>query len=167
TRSPNAMLRVSALLQSRAMKTSFARPLAILLSALFMASPALATCGGGGGGGVGGMSSGGGSSPQVYYVPWKVRGEKDPPAMGLVLYWFPVSNEELKKSSLRDSRVLSLYAAQCISMELADSRTPAAQKLVGESKPPVAVLASSDGSVVGRAEGKDGIPKVAQGEKSG
>ena len=111
------------------------------------------------------MSSGGGSSPQVYYVPWKVRGEKDPPATGLVLYWFPVSNEELKKSSLRESRVLSLYAAQCISMELADYRTPAAQKLVGESKPPVAVLAERDGSVVGRAENKDGMLKVEQVEK--
>ena len=147
------------------MKTSFARPLAILLSALFMASPALATCGGGGGGGGGGMSGGGGSSPQVYYVPWRVRGEKDPPAMGLVLYWFPVSNDELKRSSLRESRVLSLYAAQCISMELADYRTPAAQKLVGDSKPPVAVLAEHDGSVVGRAVGKDGMLKVEQVEK--
>src|SRR2546421_3066874 len=50
-----------------------------------------------------------------------------------------------KRSSLRESRVLSLYAAQCISMELADYRTPAAQKLVGDSKPPVAVLAEHDG----------------------
>src|SRR3989442_6318907 len=90
-----------------------ARSLAVLLITLFAISPAWATCGGGGGGGVGGMSGGGGSSPTVYYVPWKIRTPKDPAPMGLVLYWFPVSQEELQKSSLRASRPLSLYAAQC------------------------------------------------------
>jgi tetratricopeptide (TPR) repeat protein len=111
------------------------------------------------------MSSGGSSNPQVYYVPWKVRAEKDPPAAGLVLYWLPLTNEELKKSSLRESRALSLYASQCISMELADFRTPAGQKLVGDSKAPVAVLATPDGSTIGKAENKDGILKVEQVEK--
>jgi tetratricopeptide (TPR) repeat protein len=132
---------------------------------LFAVSPAFATCGGGGGGGGGGMSSGGSSSPQVYYVPWKAREAKDPPAAGLVLYWFPLTNEELKKSSLRESRPLSLYAAQCISMELADFRTPEGQKLVGDSKAPVAVLATPGGEPIGKVESKDGILKVAQVEK--
>src|SRR5882672_8944367 len=104
------------------MKTSnttlFARILATLLITLFAVSPAWATCGGGGGGG--GMSGGGGSgsAPETYPVPWKVRSPKDPPAKGLVVYWFPASSEELKKSSLRMSRSLSLYASQCVSMEL-------------------------------------------------
>ena len=47
---------------------------------------------------------------------------KIPHRKGLVLYWFPASQDELKKSSLRASRTLSLYAGQCISMELADTK---------------------------------------------
>ncbi len=144
----------------------FARLMATLLIVLFAISPAWATCGGGGGGGGGGMSGGGGgSSPEVYYVPWKVRAPKDPPAKGLVLYWFPASKEELEKSSLRASRPLSLYATQCISMELADTRIPNAEKLVGESKLPVAVLATPDGTPVNKVENKDGRLKVEQVEK--
>ena len=145
-----------------------ARPFAILLITLFAVSPAWATCGGGGGGGGGGMSGGGGGGPaaEVYPVPWKVRAPKDPPAMGLVLYWFPSSVEELKRSSLRMSRTLSLYASQCISMELADGQVPNAQKLVGESKLPVAVLATPDGTPVTRVENKDGKLKVENVEKA-
>ncbi len=147
------------------MKPSITHSLTVLLIILLSFSPVWATCGGGGGGGVGGMS-GGGSNPQVYFVPWKVRELKDPPpAAGLVLYWFPLTTEELKKSSLRESRVLSLYAAQCISMEIADYRTPAGQKLIGDSKPPLAVLARPDGSVINKAENVNNILKVEQVEK--
>src|SRR5881227_3330152 len=94
----------ASLLQSRAMKTRITHPLSVLLALLLTSAPAWATCGGGGGGGVGGMSGGGGggsSNPIVYVVPWKLRAEKDQPPMGLVLYWFPLTNEELKRSSLR------------------------------------------------------------------
>src|SRR3954470_986250 len=152
------------LLQSSAMKRSISRPLALLLISLFAASPAWATCGGGGGGGVGGMS-GGGPTPKVYYVRWKARAPKDPPAAGLVLYWFPVSNDETKKSSMLESRVLSLYASQCISMELADYPTPDGQKLIGSSKPPLAVLATPDGTPVSKVENQDGKLKVTEVEK--
>jgi tetratricopeptide (TPR) repeat protein len=148
------------------MKKRIAHPLAFVLALLFASAPAWATCGGGGGGGVGGMGGGGGSSNlTVYVVPWKVRGEKDPPPLGLVLYWLPLSNEELKRSSLRESRVLSLYSAQCVSTELADYRTEAGRKLLGDSKPPVAVLAEADGSVLGKAENSGGILKVEQVER--
>lgn len=146
-------------------KSLIARALVTVLIALITVSPLWATCGGGGGGGVGGMS-GGGASPTVYYVPWKLREPKDPPAMGLILYWFPASKEELKKSSLRASRPLSLYAAQCISMELADERVPNAQQLLGQSKLPVAVLATPDGTLVTKVENTDGKLKVEQLEKA-
>jgi tetratricopeptide (TPR) repeat protein len=85
--------------------------------------------------------------------------------MGLVLYWFPASKEELQKSSLRASRPLSLYATQCISMELADSQVPNAEKLIGGSKLPVAVLATPDGTPVTKVENKDGKLKVETVEK--
>jgi tetratricopeptide (TPR) repeat protein len=147
------------------MKSPVTRLLSLLLVTLSALSPAFATCGGGGGGGGGGMSSNSSTSTQVYYVPWRVREPKDPPAAGLVLYWFPLTNDELKKSSLRESRTLSLYASQCISMELADFRTPEGAKLIGDSKPPVAVLATPEGAPVGKAESAGGILKVAQVEK--
>jgi tetratricopeptide (TPR) repeat protein len=111
------------------------------------------------------MSSGGSSTQQTYPVPWKVREPKDPPAAGLVLYWFPLSKDELKRSSLRESRMLSLYASQCVSMELADFHTPEGGKLLGDSKPPVVVLATPEGAPVGKAEGASGVLKVAQVEK--
>jgi tetratricopeptide (TPR) repeat protein len=148
------------------MKTQLARPFAVLLLLLLTAQSSWSTCGGGGGGGVGGMSGGGGgSNPEVYRVPWKVRGPKDPPAQGLVLYWFPASNDELKRSSLLTSRTLSLYATQCVAMEWADHRVPNADKLIGDSGLPVAVLATGDGTPVSKVENKDGRLKVEQVEK--
>jgi tetratricopeptide (TPR) repeat protein len=150
------------------MKSLNTRPLALALVLILASYPVFATCGGGGGGGGGGMSSGGsngGMSPPVYHVPWKIRKQDDPANGGLVLYWFPASKEELQKSSLRESRVLSLYASQCISMELADRNTPGAEKLLGESKVPVAVLATPDGVPVSKIENKDGRLKVTEVEK--
>src|ERR1041384_171739 len=141
------------------------RSLAILLALLFSFAPAWAPWGGGGGGGVGGMSGGGGDM-KIYYVPWKVRAPQDPPVtMGLVLYWFPATTEEVQKSSLRASRTLSLYAAQCVSMELADYRTDTGKKLIGDSKPPLAVLATPDGTTVSKIENKDGKLNVSDVEK--
>jgi hypothetical protein len=151
------------------LRSLFARSLATLLIVLFAVAPAWATCGGGGGGGVGGMSGGnagaGAAAPVVYYVPWKIRKPDDPAPAGLVLYWFPVSKEEVQKSSLRQSRTLTLYASQCITMELADSRVPNAEKLIGESKLPVAVLATPSGEPVTKVENKDGKLRVENVEK--
>lgn len=108
---------------------------------------------------------GGGSNMPVYVVPWKVRKPMDAPAQGLVLYWFPASVDEMKKSSLRESRVLSLYAAQCVSMEWADGHTANAEKLLGESKLPVAVLAQADGTPINKVENINGKLKLADVEK--
>src|SRR2546421_2532645 len=101
------------------MKTQIFRSIAVALLALFFAQSSFATCGGGGGGGGGGMSNSGGggggtNNPPVYNVPWKAA----PAAQsgGLVLYWFPASTVEVQNSSLRQSRTLSLYAAQCVAM---------------------------------------------------
>src|SRR6266545_1999855 len=146
------------------MKTHFYRSIAVALLALLSAQSSFATCGGGGGGGGGGMSNGGGgggTNAPVYPVPWEIRKPSDPPASGLVLYWFPGSVDEVRLSSLRESRILSLYASQCVSMELADARTPHAKELVGDSNLPVAVLARPDGMPVNKVENKDGKLKVA------
>jgi len=108
---------------------------------------------------------GGGVAEPVYRVPWKVLKSGDTlPKDGLVLYWFPTGQQELEKSSLRNSRTLTLYAEQCVSLEVADQRSPVGQKLAADQKLPVAVLATPDDSVIGRAENKDGFLKVEQVE---
>ena len=149
------------------MKTHLFRSIAVVLLALFFAQSSFATCGGGGGGGGGGMSNGGGggSNAPAYPVPWKVYKAKDVPAAGLVLYWFPASQNEINNSSLKESRVLSLYASQCVAMEVANTQIPNADKLVGNSELPIAVLATPEGTPVKKIENTSGKLKVADVEK--
>ena len=145
------------------------RTLAVLLMLVSLMSPVWATCGGGGGGGTGGVGGGGANGPvtPVYHVPWKMWDGKSPltTGNGMVLYWFPASNDELKRSSLLSSRLLTLYSAQCVSMSVVDFRTPELKDLIGDSKPPVAVLANGDGSVIKKVENTGGKLKVDQVEK--
>ena len=152
------------------MKTQLSRALATILIGLFSLSPAWATCGGGGGGGTGGVGGGGGKgsegpAPTVYMVPWKIWEAPSAPKKGLVLYWFPASNDEIKKSSLRQSRILTLYSAQCVTMTVADAKTPELQPIIGDSALPVAILASADGSPIKKIENTGGKLKVDQVEK--
>ena len=148
------------------MKTHFSRSIALSLLVLFFAQSSWATCGGGGGGGGGGMSSGGnngGSNAPVYIVPWKKP--STPPAGGLVLYWFLTGEKEYKSSPLRESRTLSLYATKCVAMQVADNTVPNADKLLGESKLPVAVLANADGTLINKIENTNGKLKLTDVEK--
>jgi len=127
----------------------------------------LATCGGGGGGGTGGMAGGGAMAEVVFQVPWKMlTGAEKMDAGGLVLYWFPASENELKNSSLRNSRTLSLYAGQCVTMGVADIGKPLGQKFAVDEKAPVAVLVQADGKILGKAQGEgDGKLRVGKVEK--
>src|SRR5918997_6219815 len=98
------------------MKTQLSRALATLLIVLFSLSPAWATCGGGGGGGTGGVAGGPrneGPAPTVYKVPWKIWEARSAPHKGLVLYWFPATNNEVKSSPMHTSRILTLMSSQC------------------------------------------------------
>jgi len=150
------------------MKTQLSRALATILIVLFSLSPAWATCGGGGGGGTGGVGGGGrseGPAPTVYKVPWKIWEARAMPNKGLVLYWFPASNDEVKKSSLLASRILTLYSAQCVTMTVADAKTPELQSVIGDSAVPVAVLVNADGSPINKVENTAGKLKVEQVEK--
>ena len=150
------------------MNKQLSRALATLLMVLFSLSPAWATCGGGGGGGTGGVGGGNrseGPAPAVYKVPWKFWEARAVPSKGLVLYWFPASNNELEKSSLKASRILTLYSAQCVSMTVADARTPELKSIIGDSALPVAVLATADGSPINKVENTAGKLKVEQVEK--
>jgi tetratricopeptide (TPR) repeat protein len=150
------------------MNKAVSRSTAIFMALLLLPLPSLATCGGGGGGGTGGVSGGGsnGGNAQVYQVPWKVvKPQETLPAGSLALYWFPSSVDEFKNSSLRNSRSLSLYASQCVSMIVSDTQAPELQKLVAGEKLPVVVLAGSDGAPLGKAQNVKGFLKVDQVEK--
>src|SRR5215472_5017620 len=154
------------------MKTLWVRLTVVTLAITGSFCHAWATCGGGGGGGTGGMrgvgpmGAGGGMEEPMYVVPWRVRVPEAPPVTdGLVVYWFPSSVQEVQKSSLRVSRLLSLYASQCIAMEIVDVATPLGQKLVPDAKLPIAVLATPDGTLIGKAESKKGFLRVDQVEK--
>ena len=108
----------------------------------------LATCGGGGGGGTGGMGGGGGMAEVVYQVPWKkLTGAEKLNAGGLVVYWFPASENEWKNSSLRNSRMLTLYAAQCVTMGVADIGQPLGKTLRGRRE------GAGGGARAGRRQG--------------
>lgn len=150
------------------MKKQLSRALAAVLMVLFSLSPAWATCGGGGGGGTGGVGGGArseGPEPTVYKVPWKLWEARTAPSKGLILYWFPATQTEIDKSSLRASRILTLYAAQCVTMAIADSKQPELQPIIGDSVVPVAVLASTDGKPIQKVENTGGKLKVEQVEK--
>ncbi|HEY2963091.1 MAG TPA: tetratricopeptide repeat protein [Pyrinomonadaceae bacterium] len=151
------------------MNTRLSHALATILIVLFSLSPAWATCGGGGGGGTGGVSGGGsrdmGAAPTVYMVPWKIYETRSAPQKGLVLYWFPTGKAEYDKSSLRTSRILTLYSSQCVAMTVADAKQPELQKIIGDSQLPVAVLASADGSPIKKLENTGGKLKAVDVEK--
>lgn len=141
------------------------RVLSLMLVFLTVVPQEWATCGGGGGGGMGGMG-GGMSQQETYPVPWKLVQPSDPPlAQGLAVYWLPSSQAELEKSSLRFSRILSVYSQQCVSMGIVDYRTALGKKFIGDQKPPIAVVAAPEGKLIAKAENKDGYLKVDQVEK--
>ena len=155
------------------MKERISRLTALFMVLLLLPAPDWATCGGGGGGGMGGMrgggpssGAGGGGNEQVYQVPWKMmKPEEAPAAGGLVVYWFPSSVQEFQKSSLRNSRSLSLYATQCVTMGVADAGTTLGQKFLSGDKLPVVVLAKADGTVINKLQNNNGFLKVDQVEK--
>jgi len=150
------------------MKTQLSRALATLLIVLFSLSPVWATCGGGGGGGTGGVGGGGrseGPAPAVYKVPWTMYEARTIPQKGLILYWFPASDNEIKKSSLLASRILTLYSAQCVAMRVADAKTPELQPIIGDSAVPVAVLANASGTPINKVENTGGKLQVEKVEK--
>jgi tetratricopeptide (TPR) repeat protein len=98
------------------------------------------------------MSSfGSAAQPRVdpYLVPWKTIGANDKPLpTPVVVMWFPADASELESPELNASRMLVLYSAQCVGMQLVkpdDANTIAKFDVV--TKRPT-VLLVSDGKVV-------------------
>ena len=149
--------------------------LAVALTLACLAAPAVrATCGGGGGGGMGGVvprgSSYGGrdagrAAPNPYFVPWKIVKTGDAPIQTpLILYWFAASADDQKNGDLAQSRLLTLYSAQCVGMQLVtpDDKTTIEKFAVG-GKTPLAILAG-DGKEVAHVDANSGHLIVADVE---
>ena len=108
-----------------------------------------------------------GPAPVVYKVPWNIWDARTMPNKGLVLYWFPASNTEVQRSPMKTSRILTLYAAQCVTMTVvADAKTPQLQPIIGDSALPIAVLASADGAPIKKIESTGGKLKIDEVEKT-
>jgi tetratricopeptide (TPR) repeat protein len=150
------------------------RILALVTLFLFVFGDAYATCGGGGGGGMGGVTRGGfgpvtaqqnDAAPRAYIVPWRILNAGDTPlTTPIVLDWFPATPDGMNTSELVSSRMLTLYSAQCIGMQLVrpeDKETIARWNLTG--KLPVALLVS-DGKEVARVEADKGVLRLSDVE---
>ena len=82
----------------------------------------------------------------VSLVPWRVVAPGETIEAPLVLFWIPGSPEELKRSPLLTSRVLTLHSSRCVAMRVArpDDRERL-ERLHVASALPVAVLARGEG----------------------
>ena len=136
---------------------------------LFVFGDAYATCGGGGGGGMGGMvprmQERDQSRPNAYVVPWKVLEDGEAPLnTPLVLYWFPATREEMQQGELVASRLLTLFSAQCVGMQLVrpDDKTTVA-KFEVTNKVPAALLVGGD-KVIARVDANNGVLRVSEVE---
>ncbi len=134
--------------------------LAVIAIALITpVQPLRATCGGGGGGGMGGtmprssMSGRNGQpQPEVYVVPWKIVAPGDKPlSTPIVAMWFPADAGESDQAELNVSRMLTLYSAQCVGLQLVkpDDAGTIARFDVAAKRP--IVLLVVDGKVVDHA----------------
>src|SRR5437764_6777804 len=108
-----------------------------------------------------------GDASMPTFVPWKVLNPGDETLkMDLVLYWIPSSRDEIRRSPLLTSRPLAIYSTQCVGMQLIrpddDDRIA---KLGANGALPIAILMTSDGSIVARSANDGGVLRLPDIEK--
>ena len=108
-----------------------------------------------------------GEASMPTFVPWKVLNAGDEPLKNdLVLYWIPSSRDEIRRSPLLTSRPLAIYSTQCVGMQLIrpddDDRIA---KLGANGALPIAILMTSDGSIVARSANDGGVLRLPDIEK--
>jgi len=107
-----------------------------------------------------------GDSPHLSLVPWKVVERADDVRAPLVLFWIPASRDEVRRSELLTSEELTLYSSQCVAMRVVRSDDEATLvKLDIGDELPVAVLADSEGHILGRVAGEQGTLAVNEVEE--
>lgn len=112
-------------------------------------------------------AGGGGLTSNVVFVPWKILNPGEaPPAGVLVLYWIPVSRDELRHSELLTDRALTTYSPQCVAMTVvrADDE-PTIARLEAGGKLPLAILAGEDGRILGSVKSERGALRAANVDK--
>ena len=152
------------------------RILAVTSILVFVFADAYATCGGGGGGGMGGVTRGGfgptntqrqDAPPKAYLTPWRILKLGEAPlTTPITVYWFPAAPEEMNTSELVQSRMLTIYSAQCVGLQLIrpeDSNT--IRKWDVADKRPIALLVS-DGKEIARVTADNGVLHAAQVENA-
>lgn len=108
----------------------------------------------------------GGPEPHVSLVPWQVLEPEVTVDAPLVVFWVPVTSEELRRSELLTSRELTLFSSRCVAMRVV--RLDDTERLVtlgADGDLPVVVLADRDGNVLERVEGEGGVVSVAEVEE--
>lgn len=90
-------------------------------------------------------------------VPWKVAQPGRSEASPLTLYWIPATHQNMRRSELLASDVLTLYSSHCVRMRIVriDDRARLAH-LAGERELPLVVLVDHAGSVIGSVTARDG-----------
>ena len=107
-----------------------------------------------------------GPNDDFWKVPWQVlKADENPSIQHLALYWFPNSEDEVQKSSLRFSRSLTQLASRCVTMHVALTGSAPLAKFAAQANLPLVVLAAADGSVAVKAESIDHFLKIADVEK--
>ena len=108
-----------------------------------------------------------GDASMPTFVPWKVLNAGDDPLKtDLVLYWLPRSREEIRRSPLLTSRALAIASTQCVGMQIIrpdDDENIARFGATGTL--PMAVLATSDGTMVEVIVSEHGMLSVSNIEK--
>jgi hypothetical protein len=145
------------------MRYSLARVLGLVILCIAATPAVRATCGEGGGG----MTPTGGTSEPVYFVPWKVLNPGEVPVQGnLILYWLPATRDEIKRSELLSSRQLTIFASQCVGMQVVRPDDAAMIEKLGESgKLPAVVLADNSGKLVSKLDSDNGGIRLSAVEK--
>ena len=129
------------------MSASIVRRLAIAcLSLLVLVSPLYAQSGRGGRG----RSGPGTGNPDEHLVPWKFFEKSAELVKGpIVLYWLPVSQEEVRRSPLLTSHFLLEATIRCVGLQIVvPDDVVTIDKLGATGKLPMAVLVDSQGGVI-------------------
>ncbi len=111
-------------------------------------------------------AGGGGLTSDVVFVPWKILNPAAPPSGVLVLYWIPLTRDELRHSELLTYRPLTTYPPQCVAMSVVRAGDEATIRRLGASgKIPIVVLVSEDGRVLGSVENERGAIRAPAVDK--
>jgi hypothetical protein len=93
------------------------------------------------------------------FVPWTVLNPGVvPPQAPLVLYWIPLSRDEMRNSELVTSRELAVAAGHCVSLQVIRPDDFARVSRYRERSPlPIAVLTDATGAELARADSVRGL----------